>query len=441
MKADQAGAVRRDPWWSLGVLAVLYVFSFIDRSALSLFVEPIKAELGLSDTQFGLITGTAFALFYSTLSLPIAAWSDKHSRKWAIFAGVALWGAMTLGCGFTTGFGMLFLMRMGVGLGEAALTPNAWAFVAEGFPEAKQGRAMATFVTGAVIGSGLSMIAPGLIAGIAATMVTKVLPSASSLAQWRMALVGVGGITMLLCVPALFIVESKRNPARASVTAKGSTREYLLHCWQNRRALSGLFLAGPLLNAIAIGTMIWLPAYYLRNRGWSTEDTGTVLGATFIVSGFAGTVLAGIFIDRLRIARNPDAALKLVINTSLASLPFLAVALFLSGAAASIACLVVSLTLSNFMSTLLPVASQARAPEGRGAEAAALFLLLANLAGYGLGPTLPALVSDYVFSDPKTIGLSVLVVATLGTLLSAAVVRWSGLPRDLIQPAGVGRAP
>lgn len=404
-------------WYSLCVLLLLFVCSYIDRSALSLFVDPIKRELGLIDTQFSLITGAAFALFYSSTAIPLAAWSDNNSRKWAIVAGVVVWGAMTAGCGVAGSFWTLFVLRMGVGLGEAALTPNAWALIPEIFPARLQGRAMALFVSGGVIGSGMALIAPSLISGPSQRLASVILPDLGLIVPWRSALVGLGILTIALAVPAMFLPGNRPAVRTTSAPWRG-----VVNCWARRRELSDLFIAGPLLNAVAVGTMSWLPAYFMRCRGWSISEAGYRVGGVLVLAGFVGTFASGWLADRLQLARDGARGLRVVGVTALLSLPCLLAMLLVRQPFAALAFAAASLSLSNFMSTLLPLAVQAKSVATQRAQTAAVFLLVANLVGFGLGPTLPALVGDYLFRRPDAIGWSMFVVAVCSTSLAAAFI-------------------
>ncbi|MBY0394834.1 MAG: MFS transporter, partial [Novosphingobium sp.] len=137
----------RAAWTTVGVLTLAYVFSYLDRQILVLLVGPVRADLQIGDTAFSLLAGAAFALFYAVMALPLAVIADRGSRKRLILAGVAVWGSMTILCGLSTSFAMLFFARMGVGIGEAALTPTAYSLIADLFAPEKRGRAMGVFTT------------------------------------------------------------------------------------------------------------------------------------------------------------------------------------------------------------------------------------------------------------------------------------------------------
>ena len=145
-----ADGVRQPPtparaWWAIFVLFLAYMLSYVDRTIIALLVEPLRVDLGLTDTQISLLQGLAFAIFYTGLSIPIAILADRHSRRAIIGVGIVFWSAMTSACGLAGNFWQLFIARMGVGVGEATLGPSAYSLIGDLFPEERRGRAMAVF--------------------------------------------------------------------------------------------------------------------------------------------------------------------------------------------------------------------------------------------------------------------------------------------------------
>src|SRR5271167_3948450 len=152
-------------WYSVVVLMLMYIFSFIDRTTISLLVEPMKRDLHISDTQIGLLQGLAFALLYTFLGLPIARLSDRHSRRSIIAAGVFIWSIMAALCGMARSATQLFLARVGVGVGEAALAPAAYSIITDSFPRSKLGSAVGVYNVGITIGAGTALLLGGIVVG------------------------------------------------------------------------------------------------------------------------------------------------------------------------------------------------------------------------------------------------------------------------------------
>jgi MFS family permease len=150
-------------WYSVAVLMLMYVFSFIDRTTISLLVEPMKRDLHISDTQIGMLQGLAFALLYTFLGLPIARLSDRHSRRAIIAAGVFIWSIMAALCGLARTATQLFMARIGVGVGEAALSPAAYSIITDSFPRSKLGGAFGVYNIGITIGAGTAFLVGGIV--------------------------------------------------------------------------------------------------------------------------------------------------------------------------------------------------------------------------------------------------------------------------------------
>ena len=146
-------------WYTVILLTVAYVFSFVDRYILGLLVEPIKADLGLTDTEIGLLLGPAFALFYTTMGLPLGWLADRTRRTWLVGAGIAVWSLATAACGLARNFVQLFIARMSVGVGEATLSPCALSMIADSFPEEKRGKPVAFYTAALSLGAGIASLA------------------------------------------------------------------------------------------------------------------------------------------------------------------------------------------------------------------------------------------------------------------------------------------
>ncbi len=156
-------------WATVFVLLAAYAVAFIDRQILTLLVEPIRRDLHINDTQFSLLSGLAFTLFYTVMGIPLGWLADRGSRRKLILVSVLFWSAMTASCGMAKSFGMLFLARIGVGVGEAGLSPAAFSMIADSFPPDKRSRALSLYAMGAVAGVGLALIIGGAIIGWAST--------------------------------------------------------------------------------------------------------------------------------------------------------------------------------------------------------------------------------------------------------------------------------
>jgi MFS family permease len=194
-------------WYTVIMCMIAYVLSFVDRQIIALLIEPIQADLQITDTQFSLLTGLAFSLFYATMGLPIARWADVGSRPFIIAAGIVVWSFATAVCGLTRTYWQLFLARMGVGVGEAALSPAAYSIISDSFPKSKLGLAMGVYSIGVFLGSGLAFLVGGTVIEIVESYGGLTLPFIGDIKPWQATffLVGLPGIHELLHMFAIQI--------------------------------------------------------------------------------------------------------------------------------------------------------------------------------------------------------------------------------------------
>ena len=183
---DQAWPSPGRSWYMVAILAIAYSLSFLDRQILTLLVEPIKHSLQISDTQMSYLLGTAFGIFYAIVGLPLSRLIDRASRRQIVFWGISLWSAMTAVCGLTRGYAELFLARVGVGVGEAALNPSAFSMVTDSFPPKKRPLAMSVFHLGIPIGQGLALIIGGAVIALVANIDPASVPIVHVEYSWQL---------------------------------------------------------------------------------------------------------------------------------------------------------------------------------------------------------------------------------------------------------------
>ncbi|MEZ5922396.1 MAG: MFS transporter, partial [Parvularculaceae bacterium] len=243
--------------FALFILVVVYAFNFIDRQIVGILAVPIKAELGLSDTQLSLMGGLAFALFYTFLGIPIALLADRVSRVWIMTAALAAWSAMTALCGFAQNFLQLFLARLGVGVGEAGGVAPAYSLIADYFPPEKRARALAIYSLGIPVGSALGILLGGVL---------------TSILDWRTAFISIG-LAGLLFAPIfrLTMREPERGffdgeagaPAARRPARIGEVVSTLL----SKPSFWGLSLGAASSSMMGYGLIFWLPSFFVRSYG------------------------------------------------------------------------------------------------------------------------------------------------------------------------------
>lgn len=411
-------------WYLVLVMTVCYTLSFIDRQILSLLVGPIKADLGISDTQVGLLGGLAFSLFYTFMALPLGRLIDHSNRRNIAAAGVAFWSAMTAACAFAQSYATLFLARMGVGLGEATLNPAAASMITDSFPKERLSSALSVYAMGIYLGAGSALLVGGAVIHAVAATPTVMLPWVGEVASWRATFLVVGLPGLLVAVWVWTLREPTRKGAVVSAAGKvaqlgvGETFDAL----RTRAVSLASISVGQLAFAVALyAFMLWAPVYFQRVHHWSPAATGTQLGLVVLVSGCLGMFAGGRIADALFKRGQPDAAMQLGVGAGLLACasfgaagllegqPYLQLALFAPG--------VFAMALpagSCYAALTLVLPNQVRG------QAVAVYLFIANLGGLTLGPLLPGLLNDRLFASEAAVGSSLALTLVVSTLAAAA---------------------
>lgn len=406
-------------WYVVAVLLLAYTLSFIDRMILSLLVGPIRADLGISDTQMSLLMGFAFAIFYSALGVPLGWLADHRGRRGLIVAGIAAWSAMTAACGLARGYFGLFAARIGVGVGEATLSPAAYSMLGDYFPREKLGRAMAVYSIGVPLGSGVALVAGALVVDLVTTGAPVVLPFLGELAPWRVVFLWLGVPGLLV---AALVWLTVREPARRGGAAEPAPDE-LGRFLASRRAALGAHFAGMSLVALVMyGAMAWIPQFLHRTYAMPVAQAGLWFGAATAVCGACGLMLGGWMADVLYRRGYKDAHLRVVLINAVALVPLFVGMTLAPSAGLALALMVVSMLIGTIHGGVAGAALQMITPNRLRARVVALYFLVANLIGLGLGPTAIALVTDQVFGDDMALRYAIAIVTAVALPLSAIIL-------------------
>ena len=408
--------MSRRSWYVVGVLTVAYTFSYIDRSVLGLMVGPIRAELGISDTQFSLLQGFAFAIFYTLLGIPIAWLADRSSRRNIISAGIAVWSLMTALCGLARTFGAMFMARVGVGVGEAALSPAAYSMIADLFPREKLGRALGIYSSGVFIGIGLSFILVGKLIGM---LDTVTLPVLGELTPWRLTLI-------ILGVPGLAIAAlcfTFREPKRLGVRTGGlPLREVGAFFGQHASLYVLHFVAFSMLTLLFNAVMAWFGEYLIRIHEMSRGDAGWYIGLIVTFFGGSGIVCGGLHADYLKRRGDNGGAIRSSLLAASVVLPLGAAATLMPSGEWSLVLLAPLLFFSSWVFAPATTALQLFSPPNMRAQFSAVYLFVVNLTGIGFGGTAVALITDFVFQDDGMLHYSIAITAALSGLVSVILL-------------------
>ncbi|MEZ5548846.1 MAG: MFS transporter [Pseudomonadales bacterium] len=409
-------------WYMVVLCMIAYLFSFVDRQIVALLIEPIRADLHISDTQFSLIHGLAFAIFYAVMGLPIARLADTKSRPVIIAIGIAVWSIATAVCGTAKSFFQLFAARMAVGVGEAALSPAAYSMITDAFPKSKLGVALGVYSMGSFLGAGLAYI----IGGVAIEMVTKIgiveMPIIGTVKPWQMTffIVGLPG----LLIAALFFLTVK-DPERKGVVQGDSgysIGEVFAYIGQNKGSFTAHYVGFGLLALVLYALMSWAPAFFLRNFELTTREVGLYLGTLVLVCNVGGVLTSGWLIDFFTKRGRTDAALIAAIVGGVGALIPAALFPFMPNLTTTLIVLGVALYFASFPMATSAAALQWMAPNQMRAQVTALFFLFMNLFGITGGSSLVALSTDYLFKDEQLVGYSMAIVACAAALIAVVLM-------------------
>ena len=408
-------------WYVVIICMVAYILSFVDRQILSLMIEPIKADLMLSDTQFSLLQGLAFSLFYAFMGVPIAALADKKSRVKIISIGIAFWSLATAACGLSKNFIQMFLARLSVGAGEAALSPAFYSIVADLFPKHKLGRALGVYAIGAFIGSGLAFLIGGYVISLLKNVSFISLPIIGEIKTWQLTFMIVGLPGVLL---AILMILTIREPERKGlkmdmngVAVEASFKNSIGFIKTHKKTFFCHFIGFSFYTMMLYSLLGWAPAYYIRHFGLDASQVGYILGVIILVANTAGALFCGWLIDFFSKRGYSDAAIRAgaigcaaliipsVLFTQVDNMQFSFVLIF------------IAMIFSTFPIPASAAATQMLTPNQLRSQVSAKFLLISNLIALGIGTTAVALITDRYYENTLMVGNSISIVNAIAGLI------------------------
>ena len=379
--ADSVSAQTRTMLW---VLLVVYIFNFLDRQIVNILAEPIKTDLGLTDTELGLLAGPAFAVFYALLGIPIARYADKDgtNRIRLISIALAIWSAMTAVCGLAQNFVQLLFARIGVGIGEAGCTPAAHSLISDSVEPAKRSSAIAFYGMGVPIGSLLGLIIGGIV---------------NDLYGWRVALMLVGLPGLLLALVVLFVLREPRHlkpaiEAAAEKPAQLTTGEAMREIFASR-AFVYILIAASVTAFLGYGKALWTISFFIRSHGLSTTEAGLSMAVVLGLAGVLGTWLGGKMADKFG-PRDKKHILTFPAYGMALAAPVLFLGYYMEDWRVAVALLIVPTILNSaYYGPAYGCVQGLVRPQAR-AVAASIMLFGQNLIGLGFGPFLFGVLSD-----------------------------------------------
>jgi MFS family permease len=364
------------------------------------------------------LQGFAFAIFFAVMGVPLGRLADVWVRKRLIVIGIVLWCLMTVACGLARDFSSLFIARMGVGVGEAALAPAAYSLISDIFPRHKRSKPISLFAMGPYVGGGLSFLAGAL---VISTIVSDLqVPVYGVLHPWQLTFIAIGAPGLLV---ALIIAMTVREPARKErITQENEAppafSNTLKFVWQHRLVFSLLTLGYSGMAMCGYAVQAWLPSYFIRIFGWTASEIGLYSGSIILVAGGTGTFAGGVWADYLLQRNYTDAYPRVSVYCSFA--PFLIVLSCLMPTATG--ALIVLAPAYFFMGTHIGVGiaafTQVSPNEYRG-QVLSMYIFVLIVLGAGVGPFAVAVFTEHLFQDPLAVGKS---IALLAGMIGVAVV-------------------
>jgi MFS family permease len=427
-------------WYATAVLAFMFWMSVLDRFILALLVAPLRRDMGITDTQFALLNGTAFIVTFALLGLIAGALADRFSRRTIIFVGVTVWSLATAACGITQNFGQLFLARIGVGAGEACLNPCATSMITDFFPRERLTLATAMYAIGGTAGAGMAFLVGGTVIALVTQHDLFAVPLIGNVRSWQAVfiLIGIPGSVLA------FLIFTIREPVRRGRTNlvpdgwswRGTYSALIKFMGRRRRFFFWHYMGFTFASAVVVGCVGWYPAHMARTFHMTTGRIGLTLGITIVCAGVLGKILCGRAVDALYKRGYRDAQFRWYVGCLLLAVPAGVVGttsshpeVFLAGVGIMVA-LLQPLPACAYASMNLITPNELR---GAGV---AMFNLFPGLIGSISGPVLIAVIAEHFFKGPTGIGFGMAVVIAVCCPLGAASLALGCRPmRDAVSAA------
>jgi MFS family permease len=409
-------------WTAVILCMIAYVFSFIDRQIMALLIGPIQHDLSLSDTQFGLLHGFAFAIFYATMGIPVATLSDRKSRPLIIGIGVAVWSLATMACGLGRTFLQLFLARVCVGAGEAALSPATYSLISDLFPREKLGRAVAVYSLGSFLGTGIAFLLGGWVVTAVGAKGPQMLMG-MTFSAWQLTFLIVGAPGLLLALLMVAVIGEPRAKGLAGAGSEAPSVLEVLRFLRRERAIFVPHMAGYTLVAMTLFSLLsWSPAYLMRVFAMSPSESGLRLGFVAIFAAGGGVLSSGWIMDRLTRSGIADAPFRTGMIGAAGAIAPLALLPFAGDANLALGLLSAAFFFASFPMPPSTAVMQIAVPPLMRSRVSALFLGVNSLIGMGCGSAFVGLATDHLFGGPAGTGKSLALVAGVAAFLAILVL-------------------
>ncbi|MBD9680828.1 MFS transporter [Pseudomonas sp. PDM18] len=411
---------RLRAWVTVAILLTAFVLSFIDRQIINLLVDPIRRDLAISDTQLSLLMGMAFALFYTACGIPLGRVADTRSRRGLIAVGILFWSAATALCGVAKLYWHFLIGRIGVAVGEAALTPAAYSMIADSFPPERRSTAISVYSMGIYLGSGVAFLLGGIVIKFASAQGNVELLVVGELRPWQMIFLILGAIGVAFSLLLLAIREPVRQGLGAGqVIPVADVARYLA---QNRRTIlcHNLGFAG--LAFAGYGGSAWIPSFFMRTYGWDASQVGITYGSLVAVFGCLGVLCGGRLADIMTRHGYTDANMRVGFYAAIGALPTVIIYPLMDNGWFAAMILIPSIFCLSMPFGVAVAALQEIVPNSMRGQTTAIYSLVISLLGLGMAPTAVALVSDYGFGNGGSLRYSLMIVTSIVLVFSSVML-------------------
>ena len=401
-------------WYVVSILLTISMLGYVDRFVLSFLIDPIKESLSLSDTQVGLVGGAAFSLFYVIAGLPLGRLVDTRNRRRVLTVCIGLWSLATALCGAASNFITLFLARVGVGVGEAALNPSAISIIADIFPRDKVVLPVAIFTMGFPVGSGLAIMLGGQLADYFAGLGAITIAGFQNIDSWRLVFVAVGLPGILVALFFYFTVkEPKRHLVGAEDEAARQSIKGVIRLFSKNKKLYGLMLGGLVAHSFyQFSVLVWFPPMLMRTFELSPGEVGIPYGTVFLLFGFAGALAVAPVMRWLANRGYKEAPAIILLSVAILIIPFAAVAPLMPSFGWCLACFAVSMFCWSMSNTTAFTAFTLVTPNAMRGIIIAIYTMGMNLIGGTIASVFIGVLNDDVFG-PENIRYSVALTAVV----------------------------
>jgi MFS family permease len=420
----------RTGWLVVILLMLAYIVSFIDRQIMALLIQPIKFDLNLSDTSVSLLIGLAFGVFYAVMGIPLGRLADSTSRRTLIAVAIVIWCIMTVACGMSDTYWQLFLARVGVGIGEAALAPAALSLISDYFPRETRARAISVYNAGVSIGAAIAFIVGGRLIGYVNSAPPVVLPLVGEMRPWQTVFLWVG-LPGLFIAAAMFAIREPERRGKMPIVGLrpddampfSMVVSYLKTRW---RSFGSHFVGMSVVTILGYAYFAWLPTTFMRTWSWTIPQITLIYGLMLLTLAPLGVVLGGWYADWLFRNGRKDAHMRATLFGCVALfVPWQTIAPLMPTPELFLIVLSPAVVGGAWVTATGVSALMMICPNQMRGQTTAVYYLVISLLGLTVGPSAVAVATDYLFRDEAMLRYSLALVCGLGGALGIAVLSYN----------------